>query len=140
MDLSADRPAGLGEAHKAVAGFIKGLDVPWGKLILGGFSQGAMVALEAVLKAPKMPRGLFILSGNLVDEAGVKKCVAARSGLPFFQSHGRQDPILGYEGAVRLEKVLVGAGLKGSLMPFQGGHELPVEVLGRLASFLSSLA
>ncbi len=139
MDLSGDRPAGLDEALKAITGLIEALGVPWERLILGGFSQGAMVALETVLRAPEMPRGLFILSGNLVDEAGVKKLVKARSGLPFFQSHGEQDPLLGYEGAGRLEKILVEAGLKGSLMTFQGGHGLPIEVLVRFASFLDAL-
>lgn len=138
-DLSKERPEGLEQAVEAIEGGIKSLKLPWNRIIIGGFSQGAMLAVELALRAPQNPLGLFILSGNLVDSENVAKRAPARSGLAFFQSHGRQDPILGYAGAVNLEKVLTQAGLTGSLLTFSGGHELPREVMDGFSSYLGSL-
>ena len=60
----------------------------------------------------------------------------ARAGLPVFQSHGRQDPVLVYQAAVWLNELLVKAGLSVDFAPFDGGHTIPFDVLRRLAAFL----
>lgn len=139
IDLSGLRPAGMDEARDAALALIAALETPWEKLVVGGFSQGAMLAVELALAAPLPPRGVFILSGNLVDAAALEARAPARAGLPFFQSHGAVDPILGFAGALRLNEALTKAGWAGSFLRFEGPHGVPREALEGLAGFLNNL-
>lgn len=140
FDLSAARPEGLDAARDAVTALIAALEVPWDRLVLGGFSQGAMLTVELALAAPEPPRGVFLLSGNLVDAESLSARAGARQGLRFFQSHGTVDPILGYEGARRLHETLTAAGWQGEFLSFDGVHAIPAEVLDGLGVFLDGLA
>ncbi len=139
IDLAAGRPLGLDEAVATVSEFLKALAVPVERLILGGFSQGAMVALELTLGAPRTPLGLFLMSTALVDEAALAARAAARGGMKFFQSHGSHDPLLSFDGARRLHAALVAAGWTGEKVIFDGGHGVTREVLDGLAGYLDSL-
>ena len=139
VDWSDSDPAALEDARSAAGDFIESLRVPWQKLILGGFSQGAMIATDLALRAPESVRGLAVLSGNLINAKHWAELAPRRKGLPFFMSHGSADPILGFQGALRLEKLLKDAGLEGSLLRFEGGHAIPPEVLDGLGAFLSRL-
>ncbi|MBI5595612.1 MAG: esterase [Elusimicrobia bacterium] len=139
FDLSSIRPEGMDEARDAVLATVKDLGVPWDRLIIGGFSQGAMLSVELALAAPEPPRGVFLMSGNLVDAAGLSARAAARKGLRFFQSHGTLDPVLGYDGAVKLNAALNAAGWEGELLSFEGPHAVPREVLEGLGAYLDPL-
>lgn len=139
-DPSKDEPPGLAQARENAFVFLEELEVPWNKLILGGFSQGAMLATDLTLRAKEGPAGLAILSGTLLNEPEWKKLAPKRKGLKFFQSHGEQDPILGYALAKRLETLLTSGGLEGSLLGFPGGHFIPAEGLKELGSYLDGQA
>jgi|CXWL01.1.fsa_nt_gi phospholipase/carboxylesterase len=135
-DLSLREPPGLEWAREELQRFIKGLDKPWGEIVLMGFSQGAMLAVDLALRAETPPAGVVILSGTLVDKKTVVELAPQKKGLPFFQSHGSVDPILGFAPARALEKVLVEAGWKGQLRRFEGGHAIPAETLEGLKGWL----
>jgi phospholipase/carboxylesterase len=137
-DLSAAEPAGMAEARADLAGLIAELDVPWERLVLMGFSQGAMMAVDAAARAPQAPAGVAILSGTLVDRKSLAALAPKRKGLSFFQSHGSVDPILGFAQALELEKVLKDAGWVGSLARFEGGHAIPTEILAALGKWLDA--
>lgn len=139
IDLSAERPDGFDEALASLRAFLEALEEPWERLILGGFSQGAMLALEAALGAPSAPAGLFLLSGTLADEPSLRRLAPARSGLRFFQSHGAQDPLLSHDAARRLYSLLAECGLKGRFLSFQGGHMLPREAVDGLEAYLAEV-
>ena len=135
-DLSLKEPAGLEWAREEMQRFIKGIETPWEKIVLMGFSQGAMLAVDLAARAETTPAGVVILSGTLVDKKTLAELAARKIGLPFFQSHGSVDPILGYPQARALEKVLTEAGWKGQLRRFEGGHAIPSEILEALAAWL----
>lgn len=139
IDLSRLTPDGLDKAFLAAMDMIKELKVPWDKVILGGFSQGAMLATEIYLRAPETPKGLVILSGNLLHADQIRPLVEKRRGRRFFMSHGRQDQVLPIQGAQRLETLLTQGGMKGSLQSFNGGHEIPMAVLQNLGEYLKIL-
>lgn len=139
LDWSESQPSALEEARSAAGAFLQELRVPWDQLVLGGFSQGAMLAVDLALRAPQAPRGLAILSGNLINAKAWAELAPRRKGLPFFMSHGLADPILGFPGALRLEKLLKEAGLEGELLKFEGGHAIPPEVAAGLAAYLAKL-
>jgi phospholipase/carboxylesterase len=139
VDWSESSPEALGEARSAAGAFVEALRVPWQKLILGGFSQGSMLAVDLALRAPEPPRGLAILSGNLINAKAWRELAPRWRGMPFFQSHGSADPILGFSGALKLESLLKDAGLEGSLLRFEGGHGIGPEAAAGLRDFLARL-
>ena len=137
-DMISEVPAGLKKAREMTFEMIKQLRVPWNKIILGGFSQGAMLATELFLNAPETPAGLALMSGTLINQDEWKKQIPQRAGCKFFQSHGEADMVLGYKQAQKLETLFCQNGMKGSLMGFRGGHEIPQGVLSKLGEYLNS--
>ena len=135
-DLSLREPPGLEWAREELQRFIAGLELPWDRIVLMGFSQGAMLAVDLALRAESAPAGVVILSGTLVDKAKTAELAPAKKGMPFFQSHGSVDPSLGFAQARALEKVLVEAGWRGQLRRFEGGHAIPAETLEGLTGWL----
>ncbi|MFQ5631133.1 MAG: alpha/beta hydrolase [bacterium] len=138
-DLSGGLPEGFIEAREVAQEMLDALDVPMDRIILGGFSQGAMLAIDLSLRSKTPPIALLILSGTLVDSENLRKLALKRAGLPFFQSHGTADPLLPYVAAERLNKLLNEAGLKGELHTFYGGHEIPQDILLKLNAFLENI-
>lgn len=138
-DQSLSTPAGLDKSVDMTMEMIRQLRVPWNKIILGGFSQGAMLATELYLKAPETPKGLVIMSGTLLHQDKWKELIPARAGQKFFQSHGTHDPVLSHKQAARLETLLTQNGMKGHLMSFAGGHEIPMPVLKKISEYINSL-
>ncbi len=135
-DLSLKEPEGLEWAREELQRFIAALGVPWGNIVLMGFSQGAMLAVDLALRAEAPLAGVVILSGTLVDEKTTAALAPRKKGLPFLQSHGSADPILGFSQARALEKILIEAGWKGQLRRFEGGHAIPAEILEGLSGWL----
>lgn len=138
-DFSRATPQGAEKAIHSSLEMIKQLKVPWDQIILGGFSQGAMLATELFLTAPTAPKGLIILSGTLIDQTRWSELVKNRQGSRFFQSHGMMDPVLGHKQAQQLETVLTQNGMQGRLESFKGGHEIPQAIMQKMESFINSL-
>lgn len=136
-DLSQSTPVGLEVAFKKANEMLTALNVPWNKLILGGFSQGAMLATELYLNAPEPPLGLVMLSGTCLHADQWRERAKARVGKTFFLSHGEQDQVLSIKGSQKLETVLTQSGMKGRLMRFSGGHEIPPMVMVELSKYLN---
>jgi phospholipase/carboxylesterase len=135
-DLSGPAPEGFEQALQDGHAFLKALGTPAHQLVLGGFSQGSMLATALAMTMEEAPAGLVIWSGNLVDKKRLEEWIPRRKGLKFIQTHGMQDPILGYEGAKSLFHTLQNAGFEGELLTFRGGHEIPLQALRKTGEFL----
>ena len=142
-DLSRSRPDGLAHAAGGIRLLMgeveQRLKVRPRTAILGGFSQGAMVAAEIAFRSEVPLRALVLLSGTIVDEASWLSTMSRRRGLPVFIAHGRDDVVLPFEASVRLQETMQKAGLAVTWVPFDGGHEIPVPVVEKLNEFLSRL-
>lgn len=140
-DLSQDIPKGLAPARETMLAFLKEVEHKFGadprKTILGGFSQGAMLSCDVMLRAVQPYAGLIQLSGTLLATQEWAPLLQKRKNLPVFQSHGMQDEILPYVGAERLRDTLTQAGLAVEWHSFRGGHEIPRAVLQRLGPFIT---
>jgi phospholipase/carboxylesterase len=139
-DLSAVKTIGIEKAARAV----RALLVQQGNsaaqpFILGGFSQGAMVAAQVALLSSEPLQALVLLSGTIVNERLWKTHYARRRGLRVFISHGRSDAILSFDVADRMRKSMAAAGMQVTWFPFDGGHEIPVKVLTALDEFLAHM-
>lgn len=138
-DLSKEIPAGLAEARAAFVAMVDAI-VADGTgpehIVLGGFSQGSMLATDVVLRDPRPFAGLVVLSGTLLAESEWVPRMPARKGLAVFQSHGTRDPILPYANAERLRDALEAAGLAMTFRAFDDGHAIPPSVLRDLGGWL----
>ena len=135
-DLSRTRPTGLKPAADAVVLLLQNLDGP---LVLGGFSQGAMLASEVAYRSNVPLAGLVLLSGTPVDEQAWKSAYGGRRGLPVFVAHGRADSVLPFSGSDRMRRDLAAAGNRVTWHPFDGDHEIPADVVIALNQFLREL-
>lgn len=136
-DLSNADPPGLRDVASRVEDLLddRGL-APRGAVVLGGFSQGAMVASEVAFHSRAPLSALIILSGTPVDERSWERRFNERRGLPVFLAHGRKDLTLPFEAADRFRQKLEAAGLQVTWFPFDGGHEIPASVVVALNAFL----
>jgi phospholipase/carboxylesterase len=135
-------PEGLSAARKQLLKLVDELSLqtqlPYGRIVLCGFSQGAMLTTDVALRLPEAPLGLGILSGTLLTESAWAPRAKARAGLPIFQSHGRLDGVLQFSAATALHGLLTQAGCPVEFVPFTGGHTIPPEVVGRFAAYLAA--
>ena len=139
-DLSAKNPVGVEHAAQAVRALLARTGNRSAQpFILGGFSQGAMVAAQVALLSDEPLRALVLLSGTLVDETLWQANYARRKGLHVFIAHGRTDPILSFDTADRMRNQMAAAGIMVTWFPFDGGHEIPAEVVTAMKDFLARL-
>lgn len=141
-DLSNDIPEGLAEAREKVSAMLDALakEIPDARLVLGGFSQGAMLSLDVALRDPSRNlAGLVQLSGTVIAEREWKPLLPGRKDLPVFQAHGRADAILPFAAAERLSKLMSESGLEVTFDPFHGPHTIPPQTLRRLCAWIRDL-
>jgi phospholipase/carboxylesterase len=68
------------------------------RTILGGFSQGAVMAYALGLGAGRAtPAGIVALSGFMPTVEGFELDLSGRDGLPVAIGHGAHDPVIGVE-------------------------------------------
>jgi phospholipase/carboxylesterase len=139
VDFADVCPPGLVEAETRLKTFIKTLRIKSEDLILGGFSQGAMMTCQIALTLPDDIAAMLLFSGNCINLQVWSENAERHRKLPFIQSHGTDDPILGFKHAERLYGMLKGAGLKGEFIPFKGFHEIPLPVIREAAKFLEKI-
>jgi phospholipase/carboxylesterase len=139
-DRSAELPAGLPEARTQLGRFVDQVQARFGtdRIVLGGFSQGAMLALDVALHREAAPAGIVIMSGTIVAEQAWTPRLHKLAGVPVFQSHGRTDMLLPYKVAETLRDKLRAAGALVEWHPFVGGHEIPTMVLAELGMFFAA--
>ena len=107
-------------------------------LVLGGFSQGAVMSLAlAGERGAERPRAVVALSGFVPRVPGWE-LDPDLSGLPVLLAHGAQDPVIpvgfGREAHERLEA----AGAAVTYREFPGGHGVDPRTLAAIAQDLRS--
>lgn len=137
-DLADACPAELPNARATIEQFLTGLSqlAPRSRLVLGGFSQGGMLACDVALHTQHTLGGLFMLSASLVNHAGWAPLVGRLDKLPVLVAHGRNDPNLAFGAGERLRDTLIQTGAEVNWLPFDGGHQIPLTVWRQLRKFL----
>ena len=135
-DFSTANPGGIKVASRLVREYLEDIDGP---IVLGGFSQGAMLSGEISFQTDQDLAGLVLLGGTTVNEAAWVERVPGRRRMPIFIAHGRFDQVLPFAIAERFANQLKAAGLDVTWVPFEGGHEIPLLVIQRLNAFLAGL-
>ncbi len=135
-------PEGLDAARASVTSLVRDIGKELGApaegagIVLGGFSQGAMLALDVALHTDLALSSLVLMSGTIVAENEWLPLLPKRRTTPVLQSHGDADPLLPLKTAERLRDELRKAGVAVTWVPFRGGHGIAPEVLDALGAFL----
>jgi phospholipase/carboxylesterase len=139
-DRSNETPPGMAEAHARVTALLDALERELGacgdRLVLGGFSQGAMLSCDVALRSERRLAGLVLLSTTLLSKRDWLPRMPARKALPILQTHGRQDPLLPFARATELRDAFRAAGCSVDWHEFNGGHEVPMDVIQALGRFI----
>ena len=140
-DLSKEHPPALPQVRDQALAALDALvaHVQPSKLIIGGFSQGAMLSTDIALHDHRELAGVVLLSGPLLAATEWAPRMASRANTPFFQSHGTSDQVLDYGGAKKLRDALTDADVPLTFVDFPGGHEIPPKVLMGLRKFLGDV-
>jgi len=143
-DLRNDRPEGLPEAREKLIALIDEVrertGLPMSRIVLGGFSQGSMLATDVALRLKEPPAHLCVWSGTLLNEEVWRELAAKRGPLNILQSHGRHDPILPFEAAIWLREMFDESGFEVDFIEFPGIHTIPHPASVSFAQILDRLS
>ena len=147
LQLRSLVPDGLRRAADEVRRLLDDQGVDWSRLVLGGFSQGAMVGAEILRQgivdaSLPLPAALVLFSGSLVAEPWWRESDAsklAQSPPAVFQSHGTADAVLAFAEGEALRDTIASLGVPVEWAPFEGRHEIPTATIGAAARFLRGL-
>jgi phospholipase/carboxylesterase len=142
VDRSEDVPETLEEVRTlllaCVAEAVEKLSLTYDRVVLGGFSQGSMLACDAALHASERFAGLILMSSTLIARPLWEPRMAQLAGTPIIQTHGKHDPLLDYRDALRLRDLLLQGGAELEFVDFEGGHEIGPEALQAVQRFVRS--
>jgi phospholipase/carboxylesterase len=131
--------ASIVESRATLLGFLDEITAryptPQGKLVIAGFSQGALMALDAGLRTQLKLAGIIAMSGGLyeVDLADLTR----HRGLPVLVAHGTLDDVVPVNYARRARRVLEEAALDVEYHEFPMGHQLAQEEVVAVKTFLT---
>jgi phospholipase/carboxylesterase len=137
--IPAEVPAGLVAARTRVQALLRDVRARYQPqvLILAGYSQGGMLAMDVALAADPPVDRVAVLSGTLIAEGVWRARMASPNKPAVFLSHGRQDPVLPFAGSESLRSLLEANGFSVTWLPFDGGHEIAPAALEALRPFIA---
>ncbi len=109
---------------------------PEGKLIVGGFSQGALMALDSGLRTTLKLAGIIVMSGGLYEPD--LPDLPSHAGLPVLIAHGTADEVVPVNYARRARRVLEDAGLDVEYHEYPMGHQVAAEEAAVVKAFLET--
>ena len=141
-DLSRTNPPGLAASNQRIRTLLAELAARGGyprqRQMLAGFSQGAMIAADIAFTTDEPIDALVLLSPTIVERGGVARrhAAATRPARLHLAWAPRHDPAVRRQ-PMRLQQAMRDAGLRVTWFPFDGGHDMPAEVVTALNAFLA---
>ena len=107
------------------------------RILLAGFSQGGVIALQTGLRHPEKLAGIMALSTSLAcaDSLGVEASAANRQ-IPLFMVHGSMDPVIPVALAKLSKARLETHGYKVEWHEYGMPHSVCAEEIDDIAAFL----
>jgi phospholipase/carboxylesterase len=119
-------PESFTKSLEAIESFLTELkqEVSFGKVVMGGFSQGGTMSLAYGLTHPNEIAGVMNFSGFLADHPDVAPALSSSGApvLPIFWGHGTQDPAIPFALAVEGRAQLNEAGYNVEAHDYNIGH------------------
>ncbi len=125
--------------QRLLTGVMKDAHVEPSRVVVGGFSQGAMMAADVALHASKPLGGVIMFSGKEVPNGDWAARAPNVTATWFFISHGTGDGVIPLAAGVAVKTLLEGAGVPVTYVEFNGAHRIAPEARQGAAAFLSSV-
>jgi phospholipase/carboxylesterase len=107
---------------------------PTGKVIVAGFSQGGMMALDTGFRLSPPPAGIVVMSGALYEDD--LPDLRSRKDTPVLIVHGTEDEMIPVLAARRTRLVLEEHGVSPEYYEFPMGHWVTPESLEVVRTFI----
>jgi phospholipase/carboxylesterase len=108
---------------------------PTTSLVVSGFSQGAMMSLDAGLRTSREVAAIVAMSGGLYERD--LPDLRARNTVPVLVSHGSLDDVVPVNYARRARAVLEEAGFNVEYHEYPMGHQVVMEEVAVVKEFLT---
>lgn len=118
---------------------LKGINPKPRPIIMIGFSQGAVMALEAGLNYKGNIRAIISLSGYIWNPSQTLEHPTVAHGTPILMLHGDRDATVGEDLNQRTYKALKKAGYHPVLEKLPIGHQVAKEEWLEVSAFLESI-
>ncbi|HEU4323422.1 MAG TPA: phospholipase [Roseiflexaceae bacterium] len=142
--MSFDLPGMLRQIER-VAAFVEEAATAYGadpqRIVLGGFSQGAIMTAATLLRRPGLLAGALLLSGALFPGTEAQILPPdfnpeALADLPVLITHGTHDPVLPVELGRACRNLLERYPVDLTYREYPMGHEINLESLRDVADWL----
>ena len=131
-------PQSIGHSRRELLAFLDEIAQRYppkdGKIVLAGFSQGGMMALDIGFRTTRPLRGIVVMSGAIY-EAELPD-LRARKDQPVLLVHGTHDDMIPVTAARRTRRVLEEHGIEPEYHEFPMGHHVTPESLAVVADFV----
>ena len=119
-----------------LAELLDGLQKP---LVLGGFSQGAVMSYALGLggSPEKRPSALMPLSGFMASVDGLELDLTGLNGFPVAIAHGTLDPVIPVDYSRAARDVLAAAGADVAYTESPVGHTIDPQIIPALRDFVA---
>lgn len=133
--------AGIRDSQRRIEQLIareKARGIAASRLVLAGFSQGGVIALQAGLRHPERLAGIMALSTYLaLPQALVAEADPANSDVPIFMAHGTADPMIRLDWADASRRALEAQGYAIEWHTYPMQHSVCIEEVGDLDAWLA---
>ena len=133
--------AGIRDSQRRIEQLIareKARGIAASRLVLAGFSQGGVIALQAGLRHPERIAGIMALSTYLaLPQALAAEAHPANSDVPIFMAHGTADPMIRLDWADASRRALQTQGYAVEWHTYPMQHSVCIEEVGDLDAWLS---
>ncbi|MCB9092123.1 MAG: dienelactone hydrolase family protein [Halobacteriovoraceae bacterium] len=114
------------------------------KIVIGGFSQGAMCAYHFYSRfgSEYDIKSLLLMSTGLIAKVRLNQLAEKNilKKIPVFLSHGQDDEVILIKNAQRLKDYFEKCGYSVEYHSFSGGHQIPLEIIRAANKFLSQFS
>ena len=113
--------------------------MPLDRTVLGGFSQGTVMAYSVGLGPDRpQPAGILAMSGFMPIVDGFELGLADRSSLPVMIEHGANDPVIVADWGREARDRLTAAGAHVEYQEHPGGHHIDPRRVPEMQRWLAS--
>ena len=109
---------------------------PPGKLIVSGFSQGGLMAIDAGYRTKQALAGIVVMSGAIAEDDAPD--FAAKKDVPVLIVHGSEDDMIPVLAARRARRLLEEHGIEPEYHEFPMGHHVTPESMEVVRAFMAA--
>jgi phospholipase/carboxylesterase len=113
--------------------------IPWEKTVIGGFSQGAVMACGVAIGEGR-PRaaGLLMMSGFYPEVPGWTMDPGAKAGMPAYVTHGAYDPVIPVTFGREANEKLEAGGLRVTYRETRMQHGVEFSLLPEIRDWVAA--